>query len=108
METTIPVAFRVAAKLAGNVEREARISCRDIFEETRLLARIVDDIEDVLNVPGVTETTESEDFDGDPALPGHIWDPETGEIKGGVNFGEGTAGEERGGSGSRRRPAAPL
>ena len=88
VETTIPVAFRVAAKLTGNMEREARLACRDIFEETRLLARIVDDIEQVLAVPGAETTSMTMDLNADAALPGGLWDPETGEIVGGTNYGD--------------------
>lgn len=87
-ETTIPVAFRTAAKSSSNVEREARLACRDIFEETRLLARIVDDIEHLLDVPGIKTMPAEADLDSDPASPGYIWDPETGEVLGGVNFSE--------------------
>lgn len=85
-ETTIPVAFRVAAKSSGNVEREARLACRDIFEETRLLARIVDDIEKALHVEGIERPRSAADLDSDPGLPGGIWDPETGEVVGGINY----------------------
>lgn len=90
-ETTIPVAFRVAAKPGSNVEREARLACRDAFRDTRLLARIVDDIDRVLTVPGFN-TQEVPggvpgDADSDPALPGDVWDPAEGPVPGGVNYG---------------------
>ena len=89
-ETTIPAAFHtVAINGATGVERQVRQACRDVFEETRLLARIVDDIEDVLAVSGtLVPMGDGQDFDGDMALPGGLWDPETGEVIGGVNHAE--------------------
>lgn len=96
VETTIPVAFRVAVKRTGSVEREARIACRDIFEEMRLLARIVDDIERALDVKGAEILGGAGDFDGDAALPGGVWDPDAGAVAGGVNYAEVSEGEDEG------------
>jgi CRISP-associated protein Cas1 len=86
-EITIPAAFRTVAKGSGNLEREVRLACRDAFKETRLLARIVDDLESVLNVKGIGIQTNAGDLDGDAALPGGIWDPD-GQVAGGTNFGD--------------------
>lgn len=48
-ETVVPVAFKVAAShSAGNPERAVRLGCRDIFRQTKLLDRIIPDIEDIL------------------------------------------------------------
>ena len=47
-ETVVPAAFRVAAKNHGNPEQAVRLGCRDIFRETRLLERIIPDIESIL------------------------------------------------------------
>ena len=48
-ETVVPVAFKVAASNpAGNPERAVRLGCRDMFRQTRLLERIIPDIEQVL------------------------------------------------------------
>lgn len=53
-ETVVPAAFRVAAKLQKRdadlrlAERETRRMCRDLFRETRLLARLIPTIEAVL------------------------------------------------------------
>lgn len=48
-DTVVPVAFKVAASQThGNVERTVRLGCRDIFRETRLLDRIIPDIEQIL------------------------------------------------------------
>lgn len=88
-ETTIPVAFRVAAQSTSNIERDARLACRDIFEERRILARIIDDLQTILDIPCDEPAGES-DFDEDMAAPGGFWDPEGGVIKGGVNYGEAT------------------
>ena len=47
-ETVVPAAFKVAATGADNPERAVRLACRDIFRKTRLLERIIPDIEDIL------------------------------------------------------------
>jgi len=82
-EVTVPIAFRVAAEGGGGLETRARRACRDAFKESRLLHRILPDIDRMLGVQG----EESKAFDSDDALPGGLWDPE-GEVEGGVNWSE--------------------
>jgi len=50
-ELTVPLAFRVAAGGPAEVERRARLGCRDAFHESRLLERILPDIAEVLGAP---------------------------------------------------------
>jgi CRISPR-associated protein Cas1 len=47
-ETVVPVAFRIAAQDQPQPERRVRLACRDIFRETKLLARIIPSIEEIL------------------------------------------------------------
>jgi len=47
-ETVVPVAFRVAASGAADAEREVRRLCRRTFRDTKLLARLIPLIEEVL------------------------------------------------------------
>ena len=48
-ETVVPVAFKVAASQPnGNSERAVRLGCRDIFRQTKLLERIIPEIEEIL------------------------------------------------------------
>ncbi len=47
-ETVVPAAFKVSATGDVNPERAVRLACRDIFRKTRLLERIIPDIEDIL------------------------------------------------------------
>lgn len=49
-DITVPVAFAVAAEAPQHLERAVRYTCRDAFRETKLLQRIVPDIEEVLDV----------------------------------------------------------
>ena len=53
-DTVVPIAFAVAAKPVANVEREVRIRCRDAFRQSKLLERIIPDIETVLAAGGMT------------------------------------------------------
>ena len=48
-ETVVPAAFKIAAKKPdGEVEREVRLACRDMFRETKMLEKLIPTIEDVL------------------------------------------------------------
>lgn len=48
-DTVVPAAFAVAAKSSGgNDERTVRQACRDMFRRSKLLERIIPDIEDIL------------------------------------------------------------
>lgn len=86
VDLTVPVAFAAAAAGVQPMEREVRLRCRDKFAETDLLGRIVKDIESALDVAPATEDADELDFDADPAAPGGLWDPERGQVGGGVQF----------------------
>jgi CRISPR-associated protein Cas1 len=47
-ETVVPEAFRIAARNPANPEGETRRACRDAFRRTRLLARLIPAIEEML------------------------------------------------------------
>lgn len=48
-ETVVPVAFKVASLHShGNPERAVRLGCRDVFRQTKMLDRIIPDIEQIL------------------------------------------------------------
>ena len=68
-ETVVPVAFKVAASNpGGNPERAVRLACRDIFRQSRLLERIIPDIEDILAAGEIARPEAPPDAIG-PALP---------------------------------------
>lgn len=84
VEVTIPAAFRAAAEAPeSGLERKVRMLCRDAFAETRLLERVIPDIQDVLMMPRRGKEVDTT-FDQDAAAPGALWDPVEGEVKGGV------------------------
>jgi CRISPR-associated protein Cas1 len=80
-EISVPIAFRAAAQGEDQLERRTRMACRDAFASSQLLARIIPDINQVL--AWRTGETDDAPADADPALPGHLWDPEGAEIEGG-------------------------
>jgi CRISPR-associated protein Cas1 len=51
-ETVVPVAFKIAAKVTNNPERQVRLACRDIFRESKLLDKIIPLINNVLAAAG--------------------------------------------------------
>lgn len=83
-EVTIPVAFRTAALNPPDIERTVRLACRDQFKTTKLLSRIVPDIQKLLAVDDdlarsvATQVAESFASDNDPALPTELWTPDAG------------------------------
>ena len=84
-DISIPTAFQAAAAAQDGLERQVRIACRDRFVQTRLLERIIPDVREALmlsekGAPG------GSDYDQDAAAPGPLWDPETGEVRGGCAY----------------------
>jgi CRISPR-associated protein Cas1 len=73
VDVTIPVAFAAAREDPPNLERAVRMACRDRFRETKLLGRIIPDIQKALDV----KEDPAADFapDSDPALPTDLWTP---------------------------------
>ena len=84
VDVTIPVAFQATAEGPDNLARNVRLRCRDAFAQTALLKVILEDIGHLLDVP--PEEDSETDFDGDPARPGDLWDPEVGACPGGVQY----------------------
>jgi CRISP-associated protein Cas1 len=82
VDITIPAAFQAAKDGEDGVEGRVRRFCRDYFREQRLLNRIVDDIDRVLDVGPLPA---DDVFDADAAAPGTLWDPEFGSVPGGIN-----------------------
>jgi CRISPR-associated protein Cas1 len=50
-ETTVPLAFEMAAHGPKDLGRRVRTECRSVFHEARLMERIIPDIAEVLGVP---------------------------------------------------------
>lgn len=67
-DTVVPVAFKVAASNPpGNPERAVRLACRDVFRQSKLLDRIIPDIELILAAGEVTPQAPADAVG--PALP---------------------------------------
>ncbi len=45
----VPMVFEIVAQSVHSVEQKSRMACRDLFQDTRLLERILPDIEEVLH-----------------------------------------------------------
>lgn len=67
-ETVVPVAFNIAAKRLSEPEREVRLRCRDMFRQSKLLERIIPDIETILAAGELEPPKANEDQIG-PAIP---------------------------------------
>jgi CRISPR-associated protein Cas1 len=73
-EVTIPVAFRVVAESGQDLHARVRQACREAFRQHRLLARILPDIENLLDL-SVEVLRAGEEADADPARPEPLWTP---------------------------------
>lgn len=82
VEITIPAAFRAVHDGEEGIEGRVRRACRDAFRDQRILNRIIDDIDRVLQVGPLPDDSV---FDLDAAAPGELWDPELGSVEGGLN-----------------------
>ena len=82
---TIPAAFKVAAESSASLENRVRVACRDAFKDTRLLARIIPDIQLAL---AITRSAEERDplLDRDEMEPGDLWDAGSAALQGGINY----------------------
>jgi CRISPR-associated protein Cas1 len=93
-EVTIPIAFRAAAEGMGFQESHVRRKCRDAFVESRLLQRIIPDIDRALDW-GSSAGGQDARLDAQPAAPGWLWDPEVGAVEGGMNRGDDAEGGDK-------------
>jgi CRISPR-associated protein Cas1 len=82
-ELTIPLAFRLASESAGNLESRVRHACRDAFRDTRLLERILPDMDEMLGISEADLRTDV-DMDQPAALPPSWWTPPAALAAGGV------------------------
>jgi CRISP-associated protein Cas1 len=85
-EISIPVAFRCTAAGETKLESRVRHICRDTIKEQRLLPRIIDDLDRLLT-PAKPDA-ERESLDRYDAQPGGLWDPDEGQVEGGINYGD--------------------
>lgn len=74
-ETSIPVAFEIAAKEPAQLESAVRKRCREKFYEVRLLDRVLRDIDKLFDLQTEFDVPEYDDIDDDPARPTPYWDP---------------------------------
>lgn len=53
-ESVVPLAFKIAASNPASPDRAVRLACRDVFRQTKLLERIIPDIEEILSAGEIT------------------------------------------------------
>lgn len=90
LDVTVPAAFQIiGSTLKDEPDRRMRLACRDRFRETRLLERILPDVQRVLGLKA--DVARLYDHSADAPAESRLWDPVTGEVSGGTNHGpEGT------------------
>lgn len=80
-ETAIPAAFTAVATGESPLERVTRRACRDLFRDLRLIERISQDLTSLFSVKLIDEEQDSGEWQTI-----WLWDPEAGQIEGGVNY----------------------
>jgi len=73
-DISIPLAFKVVAQNPTKLESEVRHSCRDIFYLSRLLERILPDLDRLFDLEAPIEEADW-NIDEDPARPTPYWHP---------------------------------
>jgi CRISPR-associated protein Cas1 len=93
VDTTVPAAFRAVRDGVQNAESRARRACRELFVRTKLIERIVPDIQRALGlVPDDTRVAYhrglNDDDESNPndAGPGALWNEDGSRVDGGRNF----------------------
>jgi CRISPR-associated protein Cas1 len=88
IDTIVPVAFEITgncqkAECYGELERLVRIRCRNIFYEQKILDRIVNDIDEIMQIEtsDFEKNKSDEEFNDPPSL---LWEPKAEEIIEGV------------------------
>jgi CRISPR-associated protein Cas1 len=82
-DVTVPIAFSAAAGPLAGLEARTRRTCRDAFRSTKLVERIMPDMQRVLGLkPEVAHYVDLSD--GDEPDP-ELWAP-TGPVPGGLNY----------------------
>jgi CRISPR-associated protein Cas1 len=79
-EISLPLAFRITAESPKDVEERVRHAARDAFREKRLLARIVEEMDALLDLPDEPDSGIG-DVDSDPAMPAALWEELWAEMK---------------------------
>ena len=74
-EITIPVAFQTVAESDAYVEKRVRMACRERFRESKLLQRILPDIDHVLGITEEMLRSSEADVDEDSGCPEPLWSP---------------------------------
>lgn len=105
---TVPLAFQLTAESPFKLETRIRQACRDLFHTHRLLGRVLDDIDNLLNltkpwkpirfgpmgrVASGEDNGDERDVDFDPALPGALWADNEADVPGGISYGGDDLGE---------------
>lgn len=75
-EITIPTAFKIAAEEPPNLESVIRKECRQQFYNSKLLSRILPDIDKLFDIYKSNDDQEW-DIDDDLARPTAYWEPES-------------------------------
>jgi CRISP-associated protein Cas1 len=95
VEVTVPAAFRAVSESVDNIESRVRRTCRDLFHSSRLLERIVPDIQRAVGLAPekarlVVHRGEEAQADVEEGLgeaPGTLWNEDGARTDGGRNFG---------------------
>jgi CRISPR-associated protein Cas1 len=95
VDVTVPAAFRAVRDGVDNIESRVRRICRELFHSSRLLERIVPDVQRVVGLTAEKarlvvhrgEDAPAEVEEGLGGTPGALWNEDGSRSDGGRNFG---------------------
>ena len=73
-EITIPVAFQVVEKGTAQLEKRVRVEVRERIRESKLMGRILPDIQSLLDISEEEEKQTEDYIDPDQTHPFPLWD----------------------------------
>lgn len=110
VELTIPAAFRAVRESVSNLEPRVRRACRELFHSSRLLERIVPDLQEVVGLHPqkarlvMHRGDAPAEEEGLGETPGELWNPDGTRAEGGRNFGPAPATESAGPTLAKTQP----
>ena len=79
-ETSIPAAFEAVSETYFDLDEIVRRKCREKFYQSRLMQRLIREVDQVLHYEGADEMAEPECF---------LWDDQLQQVEGGKDWSEG-------------------
>lgn len=79
VDITVPQAFQIVAQSTEKLETRTRQACRQAFKDSKLLERVLPDIDQLLGISPDAAEVDRADAADDAARPEALWSPDTSD-----------------------------